>query len=56
MLLSDIFEQLTMGEVSQLSLGGTNEGGVLPQDYPKIVPHINLALTEIYKRFNLKTG
>ena len=56
MYLSEILEQLTIGEVSQLNMGGAKTGGVLPQDYPKVIPHINLALTEIYKRFPLKTN
>lgn len=54
MLLSDLFEQLTIGEMSQLSMGGPNTHGVQPHDYHKIIPHINLGLIEIYKRFDLK--
>ena len=55
MFLSDLFEQLTIGEMSQLNLGGAhNNQGIQPQDYPKVIPHINLALIELYKRFDLK--
>ena len=54
MLLQDIFDQLTYGEMSQLSMAGPNTHGIQVQDYPKIIPHINLALTELHKRFNLK--
>jgi hypothetical protein len=55
MFLSDLFDQLTFGEISQLNKGGEhNNQGVQPQDYPKVIPHINLALIEIYKRFDLK--
>ena len=42
MLLSEILEQLTIGEISQLSMGGPNTNGIQPQDYPKVIPHINL--------------
>ena len=56
MQLSDLFEQLTQGELSQLQLSGRDSTGILQKDYPKIIPHINLALTELYKRFNLRTS
>lgn len=56
MLLSDIFNQLTHGELSQLDLGGAAFGIIQPDNYDKIVPHVNLALTALYKRFNLKVG
>lgn len=54
MLLSDLFEQLSAGEMSQLSKGGPHTHGVQPENYYKVIPHINLALIEIYKRFPLK--
>lgn len=56
MLLSYIFNQLTQGEASQLSLAGTDVIGIQNSDYEKVVPHINLAVIELYKRFSLKTG
>lgn len=55
MLLSYIFTQLTQGEASQLALAGTDFIGIQPTDYEKVIPHVNLALTELYKRFSLKT-
>lgn len=53
MYLSDIFEQLTHGELAHITIGG-NGDEVLPSDYKKIIPHINLGLTELHKRFNVK--
>ena len=54
MLLSYIFNQLTQGELSQLSVAGTDVIGIQLTDYEKVVPHINLGLIELYKRFSLK--
>lgn len=56
MQLSDLFEQLIQGELSQLQLSGRDSVGILQSDYVKVIPHINLALTELYKRFNLRTA
>jgi hypothetical protein len=56
MKLSEIFMQLTHGELSQLSLGGSEAGEISEANYPKIVSHVNLALTALYKRFPLKEG
>jgi len=57
MLLSDLFDQLTYGELSQLNMGGVDgEIGIEPCDYPRVLPHINLGLTELYKRFPLKVN
>jgi len=54
MKLSDLFQQLSQGELSQLKMGNRDEVGIRACDYNKIIPHINLGLTELYKRFNLK--
>ena len=52
MLLSDILEQLSIGELSQLAIGGYSSGiGIEECNYGKIIPHINLALSELYSRF-----
>lgn len=54
MLLSELFEQLTHGELSQLDKA-TNEGlGITPESYPFIVAHVNMALTSLYKIFPLR--
>lgn len=54
MFLSEIFEQLTQGELQQLAMSGVDNIGIQTCDYPKILPHINLGLIELYKRFPLK--
>ena len=54
MKLQEVFDQLTMGELSQLSIGGNEAGVISPANYNRLVPHVNLALTALYKRFPLK--
>jgi len=54
MLLSEIFEYLSYGELSQLALGSADDGGIQSKDYPKVISYINLALIELYKRFSLR--
>lgn len=54
MTLQDIFDQLTYGELSQLSVGGAENGAITEANWGKIIAHINLGLTALYKRFPLK--
>lgn len=56
MKLQEVFEQLTVGEFSQLAIGGGAVGEISEDDQIKVVPHINLALSDLYKRFTLKEG
>jgi hypothetical protein len=56
MTLQEIFDQLTFGELSQISIGGNEAGAIKETDYPRILVHINLGLTALYKRFSLKEG
>jgi hypothetical protein len=56
MKLTEVFNQLTTGELSQLSIGGAEAGQIAETDYVKVVNHINLGLTALYKRFYLKEG
>lgn len=56
MKLIDVLTQLTMGELSQISIGGGAAGQIDPSNYAKVVPHINLGLTTLYTRFPLKEG
>jgi hypothetical protein len=56
MKLKEIFDQLTFGELSQISIGGGEAGAIRPQDYARMVAHVNLGLTTLYKRFKLKEG
>lgn len=54
MQLTEIFNQLTYGELSQLSIGGGDTGEISEKNYAQILAHINLGLTALYKRFPLK--
>jgi hypothetical protein len=56
MKLLEVFNQLTYGELSQISLGGAEAGEINSTNYDKVVAHINLGLTALYKRFPLKEG
>lgn len=56
MNLQEVFDQLTHGELSQLSIGGNEAGIINPANYNRLVPHVNLGLTQLYKRFPLKEG
>ena len=53
MLLSEIFEHLTYGELSQLTITG-NGTGIKPKDYPVMASHLNLALNAIHSRLPLR--
>lgn len=54
MLLSEIFDQLTYGELKDLSIGGQEKGSIGAENYAQVVSYVNLALTELYTRFPLK--
>lgn len=56
MKLQEIFSQLTSGEFSQLSIGGQPQGVINESNYGKVVDHVNLGLTALFKRFTLKEG
>ena len=56
MLLTEIFDALSYGELNQVHIGGFGERGVDPANHPHILTHINLGLTELHKRFNLREG
>ena len=56
MKLSEIFSQLTFGELSQLALGGGEDGEIPESKYEQVLFHVNLGLTDLYKRFPLKEG
>ncbi|MCK5915253.1 MAG: hypothetical protein KAG92_03860, partial [Deltaproteobacteria bacterium] len=53
MTLGEVFKQLTYGELSQLSMGGSEGGRVRPEDYERITAHVNMALRALYRRFFL---
>lgn len=54
MKLQEIFEQLSAGEFSQLSIGGAEAGVIDATNYSKVLGHVNLGLTALFTRFNLK--
>ena len=54
MKLAEIFSQLTYGELSQVSLGGGEAGVIDATNYKHVITHINLGLTALHKRFNLR--
>lgn len=54
--LSQIFEQLTQGELSQVAIGGKELGQVQEEDFRALGNHVLLGLTALYKRFDLKRG
>jgi hypothetical protein len=53
MVLSEIFEHLNYGELSQLSIGTANDGAIAVADYPKIISYLNMALLVLHTRFPL---
>ena len=60
MILSDLYNQLARGELRELAIGGATIGGqtngILPADYPRLLPHIQMGLTSLYTRCSLKEG
>ena len=51
MQLSDLFEKLAFGELAQHKYGKTGE--ILPADYPALISHTNLGLTDLCKKFHI---
>ena len=56
MKLQDIFDQLSAGEFSQLSMGGAPAGVIDDSNYGRVLNHVNLGLTALFSRFTLKKG
>ena len=54
MKLSEVFTQLTHGELSQIAIGGGEAGEINDTNYGKVVSHITVGLTALYSRFSLK--
>lgn len=50
MYVKEIFEHLAQGELRNLAIGAPDDGGIARHDYAKVIPHINLGITEIYSR------
>lgn len=56
MKLQTIFDYLTSGELSQLSIGGGEPGQIREADYRKVTQSINLGLSQLHTRFALREG
>jgi hypothetical protein len=54
MLLSEIYQQLLAGELSQTKMAETGFENLSDADTVKLANHVNFALTALYKRFALK--
>lgn len=50
--LNEIFTMLATGEFSNISLQRDDSGQIDESEYESVINHLNLGLTEIYKRFN----
>lgn len=57
MVLQDVFDQLTSGELRKTKLGGSREIGktISEDDYFVILPAINAAILGVHKRLPLRT-
>lgn len=56
MKLSEIYEHLQFGELSNLGIVDKTTGRIPETHYPKILSSVNLGILELHKRFNLKKG
>jgi hypothetical protein len=56
MKLSEVFAQLAYGELAQMGFINETLDGINPTKYGQMVGHVNLALTALFRRFNLKEG
>ena len=56
MKLSEIFNQLAYGELSQTGMVDSTTGLMITTKYGQLVSHVNLGLTALHKRFPLKEG
>lgn len=54
--LEDVFDALKYGELSQLSIGGQDQGDVNEHNWKQIVNSVQLGLGALYRRFNLHSG
>ena len=56
MNLQEIFDHLSNGELSQISIGKQDAGVINSLNMEKVISNINLALTALHTRFNLREG
>lgn len=51
MKISELFSQLSYGELSNLTIGGDGSGSVPKEHQPKLIHHTQQVLTNLYSRF-----
>ncbi len=56
MKLSYVFEQLMYGELAMVAMAGNEDQDVKEKNYRALGSHVEMGLTALYKRFNLKYG
>lgn len=54
MTLQDLMDQLNTGELSLMRFGGETEEGITEGNMQRLVPHVNLGLTALHRRFRLR--
>lgn len=56
MKLQEVFDHLSSGELSQISVGKQDAGVINNENMEKVISTINLGLTALHSRFNLREG
>lgn len=56
MKLVEVFEHLSNGELAQLDVGNFPYGEIKEKNFEYLISSVNLGLTALHKRFNLKEG
>lgn len=56
MLLSELYTKLSYGELSNLAISDEGSGTIPEAKRPRIITHLNEALTRLHSRFVLKEG
>lgn len=56
MKLKEIFDHATHGELSQLHIGGAEQGEINEANWQKVLSSFNLGLTALHTRFALRIG
>jgi hypothetical protein len=54
--LETLFTNLSFGELTNISIGDSHDGIIASSDYPKMLTHVKLALTDLHSRFNIRMG
>lgn len=54
MLVSDLFQMLSVGELSNLAMSTNGSGTIVTAQQPKLIAYANEALLRLYSRFILK--